>query len=315
MMEYEPRRPSPAAAFFILLGLMGAGLIIGGVAGIGAWVAMTGKGIFTIEKDMLNPLYTNAARVMQAVSVFFMFFLPAVVTARIMNRSPFTWLGYREGFNARQFILVVVMLAACLPLVGALAEINQAIPLSARLEAMVKKMEDNYTQEATALATMRSFSEYIFSLIVIALLPAVFEETFFRGGMQQLLAGWFKKPMAAIVVTSIVFSAMHFSWYGFLTRFALGMVLGLIFYYSRSIWLNMVLHFLNNGLAVTYMYYLSAHNKPVKDALDENAPIWMGLPALLVLVLLFRYFRQVSLQRNNDRPPPMDGPAFESTLV
>jgi uncharacterized protein len=315
MIEYESKSLSPAAAFFILLGLTGAGLIIGGLVGIGVWVAMTGKSIFNLEKDMLNPLYTNAARVMQIISVFFMFFLPAVVTARIMSRSPFKWLGYKEGFNGKQFITVIIILAACLPLVGALGELNQAIPLSKGLETIAKKFEDNYSKEAEALATIRSFPELIFSMIVMALLPAVFEETFFRGGAQQLLIAWFKKPMVAIIVASIFFSAMHISWYGFLPRLALGMVLGLIFYYSRSIWLNMVLHFLNNAIAVGYMYYLSTHNKPVKDAMDDSGPIWIGIPAIIVVALLFRFFQQVSLRRNINKIPPMDGPSFESTLV
>ena len=264
---------------------------------------------------MLNPQYTNAARVMQMVSVFFMFFLPAVIIARIMSRRPFTWLGYKEGFNGRQLVIVVIILAACLPLVGALGELNQAIPLSKSLEAMVKKMEDNYTMQAEALATMRSFGEFIFSLIVMALLPAVFEETFFRGGLQQVTIAWFKNPLAAIIVTSILFSAMHISWYGFLPRFALGMVLGLIFYYSKSIWLNMALHFLNNAFAVCYMYYLSMHNKPVKEAMDDSAPIWMGIPAVIVVVLLLRLLEKISQKRNINKIPPMDGPSFESNLA
>ncbi len=314
MTEYEQRTISPSAAFFLLFGLMGAGLIVGYMAGLGAWIAITGKSSFT-EADMLNPQYANGARVMQAVSVFFMFFLPAFIIARLMSRRPFQWLGYREGFNGKQLLTVILILAACIPLVGALGALNQAIPLSHGLETIVKKMEDSYTRQAEALATMRSTSEFIFSLFVMALLPAVFEETFFRGGVQQLLAAWFRQPIAAIVVTSIIFSALHISWYGFLPRLALGFVLGLIFYESRSIWLNMLLHFLNNALAVGAMYYSSLHHQPVKDAFDDNSPIWIALPALIALVLLFRFFRQLSFKRSIHKIPPMDGPSFTSTLV
>jgi membrane protease YdiL (CAAX protease family) len=315
MIEYESKTVSPMGGFFILLGLMGAGLVIGGLISIGVWVGMTGASMLTIEKDILNPQFANAARVMQIISVFFMFFLPAVATARIMNRSPFKWLGFKEGFNGKQLITVLLILAACIPLVGALGELNQAIPLSKGLETMVKKMEDNYTSEAEALATIRSFAEFVFSLIVMALLPALFEETFFRGGVQQLLIGWFKKPMPAIIVTSIIFSAIHMSWYGFLPRLALGFVLGLIFYYSRSLWLNMLLHFLNNAAAVGMMYYLSLHNKPVKDAMDDSAPIWMGLPAIIAVALLFRFFKQASFKRSISKISPMDGNAVTSNLV
>ena len=319
MLDYDEyiqsKTVSPAAAFFILLGLLGAGLVIGTLAGMGIWMGMTGRGFLTFEKDILNPQFVNAARIMQMVSVLFMFFIPAVVTARFMSRQPFKFLGFREGFNARQLLLTVSVIIICLPLVGALGELNQAIPLTKSLETFFRKLEDNYNTQVEVLATMHSPGEFIFSLIVMALFPAVFEETIFRGGLQQILIAWFKKPMLGIVVTSIIFSAVHISYFGFLPRFALGIVLGLIFYYSKSIWLNMTAHFLNNAFALSYMYYLYTNGKPVKDATTESAPVWMGIPALILVVLLLRLFQQVSFKRNISKIPPMDGPSFESTLV
>ena len=35
---------------------------------------------------------------------------------------------------------------------------------------------------------------------------------------------------------------------------ALGIILGLIYYYSESIWLNVLFHFLFNGIQVTVLY-------------------------------------------------------------
>ncbi len=318
MTEYEYdefRGVSPSAAFFILWGFVGAGLIIGSIAGFATWYAMTGHGIKTFEKDMLDQQFANAARMLQMVSVLFMFFLPAVFTARLMSRKPFHYLGYQEKFNWNQLIITIVIILVCFPLVGALAELNQAIPISKSMETYFKKLENNYNSQVEALAAMRSKGEFIYSLIVMALLPAVFEETLFRGGLQQILIAWFKKPMLAIVITSIVFSAIHFSYYGFLPRFALGMVLGLLFYYSKSIWLNMIGHFINNAFALCLMYYLYLHGKPVKEATEGNMPIWVALPALIIIILLLRKFKQISFERNINKIPPMDGPSIESTLV
>jgi len=319
MMEYDEyedfKGVSPSAAFFILLGLLGAGVVVGGLVALGLWMAMTGKGPLSFEKDMLNPQFANASRIMQMVSVLVMFFIPALVTARLMSRTPFKQLGFKEGFNLKQFLTVIAITLVCFPLVGALGELNQAIPLTKALETYFKKLEDSYNTQVEALAAMHSVGEFIFSLIVMALFPALFEETLFRGSLQQILVAWFKKPTAAIIITSIIFSAVHFSYYGFLPRFALGMVLGFIFYYSKSIWLNMVLHFLNNAFAISYMYYLYVNGKPVRDAVDESAPIWIGLPALVVIVLLLRNLQQISLKRNINKIPPMDGPSFESNLA
>ena len=315
MMEYESKGLAPGAAVAVLLGFLMVGLFIGSLAGLGVWVAMTGRGVLTLEKDMLNPQFANAARMMQMISVLIMFFVPAVVTARLISRHPFQYLGYRQGFNSKQLLLVVAIILVCLPLVGALGELNKAIPIGKTLAAFFKKLEDNYNSQVEALAIMRSPAEFIFSLLVMALFPALFEETLFRGGLQQILIAWFKKPLAAITVTSIIFSAVHLSYYGFLPRLALGMVLGLIFYYSKSIWLNVAAHFVNNAFAITYMYYLYTHGKPVRDVTDDSAPIWIAVPALIILVLLLRLFKQISFKRNINSIPPMDGPSIQSTLV
>ena len=315
MMEYESRGLSPGASVAVLFGFIAVGLFIGSLAGLGVWVAMTGQGVLTLEKDMLNPQFANAARMMQMVSVLIMFFVPAVATARLISRHPFEYLGFKTGFNAKQFLLVIAIILVCLPLVGALGELNKAIPIGKTLTAFFKKMEDNYNSQVEALAIMRSPAEFIFSLLVMALFPALFEETLFRGGLQQILIAWFKQPLAAIIVTSIIFSAVHFSYYGFLPRLALGMVLGLIFYYSKSIWLNVTAHFVNNAFAITYMYYLYTHGKPVRDVTDDNAPIWMAIPALILVIVLLRTFKQISFRRNINNIPPMDGPSVSSTLV
>ena len=292
-------------------------MVIGSIVAFGVWYGMTGRGFSTFEKDMLNSQFANAARMMQMVSVLIMFFVPALVTARLLSRKPFRYLGFSEGFDVKQLLLVVAITMFCFPLVGALGELNQAIPLSKSLRDYFQKLEDNYNSQVQAFATMRSVGEFIYSLVVMALFPAVFEETLFRGGLQQILVSWFKKPVVAIVVTSIIFSAVHISFFGFLPRFALGIVLGFIFYYSKSIWLNMVLHFINNALGISYMYYLYIHGKPVKDAVDDNAPVWVGLPALIIVILLLRAFQKISFKRSINKIPPMDGPSFDfdSTLV
>src|SRR5205085_7435623 len=134
-------------------------------------------------------------------------------------------------------------------------------------------------QEA-AFIQINSLPRYILSLFIIALLPAIFEETFFRGGLQNFLTRWFKSPWVAILLTSIIFSIIHLSYYGFFVRFALGVILGFIFYYSGSLWLSILFHLLFNGLQVTALYAFSQSGsaKVIKDP-EQNFPLWMGIIA------------------------------------
>lgn len=68
-----------------------------------------------------------------------------------------------------------------------------------------------------------------------SLLPAIFEELFFRGVIQQELNQWWGNYHLAIVVTAIVFSAIHMQFVTFLPRFLLGMVLGYLLVWGKTI--------------------------------------------------------------------------------
>ncbi len=91
---------------------------------------------------------------------------------------------------------------------------------------------------------------WLLSLVGTAVLPAILEEVLFRGVVMGLLrpAG----DRVAIVVSALVFSLAH----GTLTQipfaFVLGLVFGFLYARTGSLLLPMVLHFLNNGMAVTF---------------------------------------------------------------
>ncbi len=284
----------------ILLGLIGVGAIIGSLIAAGMWQAMTGGSIFNMEKDMLNPAFTNAARWIQLVAAAFMFLVPAFVFAIIVNRKLLQHLGFSTVISLHQLLLIVVLAFAAMALSGALGTLNEMIPISAKWEVKFKKAEEMYNQQVLVMAKMNNWKDYIFALVVIALAPAIFEEVLFRGALQKLFINWFgnttTKAILAIAVTSIIFSAVHFSFYGFLARAGLGMVLGLIFYYSRNIWLSILLHFINNGIAVTALFVLSRNGKNPEAALKENFPWWYGIIALSIVVTIFIGFKKESEQ-------------------
>lgn len=283
---------SYGSALLILLGALGVSFFLGSMAAAGIWVAMTGRSVFTMAQDLLNPAYADAIRVIQLVSTFIIFFLPAWATAKVINKKPLRFLGFNSYFTLKQVGVVLLIMLAALPLVGALAELNKMVPVSPVMAAKFKAMEDNYAEQVKVLSKITGVGEYLFSLLIMAIAPAIFEETLFRGGIQNLLTRVTKNPWVAIGITSIVFSAIHFSFYGFIPRVALGVILGLLYYYSESLWLPIIAHCFNNSLVVTQIYYLTLKGKPVEDAMNETYPIWYGVIALAVLVFLFRIFRK-----------------------
>ncbi len=294
------------AQFGILIGLFGFGMIVSTIVAAFLWIAITHTDIFSLQKNMSNPVYANQLKIVQTVSTILMFFLPALVYAAIVNRKPLRHLGFISVFSKKQLLIITGIVVAGLFLSEGLGEINQIIPIPKKWELIFRNMENSYSDSVVAMATMKNFAEYISVLIVIALIPAVVEESFFRGALQQLFVKWFKNAWVGIIVTSIIFSAIHISYYGFIARASLGIILGLLFYYGKNIWLNILAHFLNNAIAVTQLYIATKNGKIPKEIMNSNVPIiptggsflitlLSTAVALLIVIWLIKLFKTESI--------------------
>jgi uncharacterized protein len=292
------------SGIFTLVWLACVGLFIGSLVSFGVWIVMTGKTVQEMQQNLYNAKYANVLKVIQLVSTFFVFFIPAWLTARTLSKKPFGFLKYNFYFSYKQLILVLLIMAGSSPLVSALSELNKIIPIPENWAIVFKDLEENYNAQVAIVANVKNWGEYLISLIIMAFAPALFEETLFRGGLQNLLHKWSKDPWLAIVVTSVVFSMIHFSWYGFIPRVALSVILGLIFYFSGSIWLSIWAHFINNAIAVTQIFYYTQKGKSIEEAMKDSTPWYWGIVALIGIVFLFRIFILNARKDRKDKVPP-----------
>lgn len=247
-----------------------------------------------IKNAMADPANANLMKLIQLVASAVIFLVPAIVFARIINQRPIKHLGLRTKFSWSQAGLVMVIVFTAFYLSGALSKLTNYIPIPDNWETVFKRLEQEYMDQVMIMAQMKNTAEYLYSLVVIAIAPAIFEELLFRGALQQLMVKWTRIPWLGILITSLLFSAVHFSYYGFLARAGLGMVLGYLFYYSKSLWLPMIAHFINNGFAVTMMYYMNKQGKLSEKTLDESYPVYYGIIALAIIIALMIIFRNES---------------------
>ena len=309
MFDNKPRI-SYFGQFGILIGLVGAGLILAVIIQLFFALSMVnfsdlmGGNERALLKAMTLPENINKVRWMQMLGTFAMMFMPAFLFSLIVSKKPLQYFGLTKPTNTQLILLVIAIAVTALFLSGGLGELNKLIPISKKWEVKFKAMEDNYSDQVMMLANMKSIADYFISLIMIAILPAIFEELLFRGALQQLFIGWFKKPHVAIFVTSILFSVIHFSYYGFLPRLALGLMLGYIFYFSKNIWLSMLMHFINNGVAITALYFTTSKGGDPKKVMDESYPLWVAGVTLIIVLYLFKLYKssceKLALQESKD---------------
>lgn len=276
--------------FALLIGIFGVSLVLSSFLMGFIAAEVLNKPLLRAGSELLKPENANLARVLNTVATFISFFIPAWIVAKISNTNPLNSLGFNKQLSNKQIGIVVLITIAALFLSGSLAELNEKIPMPATFIKKARALEELYKNAMLSMATMNNVGDYLLSLLVIALAPAIFEEVFFRGALQNILIGWTKHVWLGIILTSIVFSAVHGSYFGFLPRVGLGIVLGLVYFNSKNIWLNITMHFLNNAIIVTQMYYLTRMGKSIDKAMDETMPIWFGIFAIIGLVIFFKLF-------------------------
>lgn len=282
--------------FLMLLGLVGLFMIFGSILVVALGSNVLGVSLLQVPDALNRPQNANISRLLNTLATLIAFLIPAIVFAKILSKQPFAWLGFSKRMNGKQALIVVLITFAGMILSGSLGMLNQKIPLSEDLLKQAQQLENAYKNAMMNMAHMTNLTDYLLAMLVMALAPAVFEEVLFRGAFQKVFIGWTKNAWAGIIITSILFSAIHFSFFGFLPRIALGFILGLIFYYTNNLWLSILLHFLNNGFVVTQLYILSAQGKAIDKVMDETMPIWWGSIALVLLVVLFRLLQAESNQ-------------------
>ena len=96
-------------------------------------------------------------------------------------------------------------------------------------------------------------TSYIFIFISTCIIAPIFEEILYRG---VLLNGLLKKYnyKKAIIYSALIFGIAHMNLPQGVNAFFLGVIIGLAYYYTRSIYLCMAMHFVNNFL-VNFVVY------------------------------------------------------------
>lgn len=209
--------------------------------------------VMTVDKDIDGGIPMLLA--WQGLMQLCIFLLPALAFAALYQGRVGGYFGMRPSWNVLgRGCIAIVILLLLLPLTDWITWWNQQWELGA-WGAELRKMADMAQQQVEQMLSLTSAADVLLQLLVVALVPAVCEELLFRGCLQQTLVAWTRRPHLAIVITAMIFSLAHGDIFGLVPRLILGLLLGYVYYYGASIWINIMVHFFNNAMVVV-MYYL-----------------------------------------------------------
>ncbi len=240
-------------------------------------------------------------KILTALQHILLFIIPPIVAAFLYssNIKEYLFINNTKLIYVGLTILIIVFAIPVINFTGILnAKLSLPESLSG-LEKLMKEMEETAKVMTEKILNVSSIGGLMVNIFVIALLPAIGEELIFRGILLRLFKEWFKNMHVAIIVSAFAFSFIHFQFYGFIPRMLLGIVFGYLLYWSGSILLPMLAHFINNAFAVTAYYFMKDTEmleKTESFGAEPSTYIFVFI-SLGFLILFFYFFRKEANNR------------------
>lgn len=247
--------------------------------------------------DDPDPMLISAFRVLQSVGQFFTFTVPALLFAFFVYRNramAFLHLNRFPGFLL--LLLGALLLLFAFPLTQFTYWLNQQIPFPQWLAG-----NDELNQSlVSAFLNMETPTALYMNLLAMALLPALGEELLFRGVIQKLIGKMDVGIHKTIWFTAILFSAMHMEMAGFIPRLLLGALLGYLLYWTNSLWVPILAHFVQNAFQILaqYFYQNGKHNINLEEM--DFLPIPYLIASVFLVVGLCYYLAKTTKTRQKD---------------
>lgn len=226
-----------------------------------------------------------------------MFILPSFVAARTISRSSVRYLSLTTPPGWLPVTGVIFAYLIALPALNQIIYWNSNISFPESIAywgELFRELEDKANAATGVMLDTQSLGGLFVNIAVIALLTAFGEELFFRGTLQHTAASS-GAAQAAIWVVALIFSAMHFQIYGFVPRLLLGAWFGYLLYWTRSLYVPVLAHLINNGVVVVCAWLSNRGSSFDFDNFGVTqtgfpVPAFVSALAFIVFVVYFRNF-------------------------
>jgi len=204
------------------------------------------------------------------LSTLLSIFLPSYLYLKYENKDFFT--DFCEDTKPDKLMLLCVAVGLCTQFISILVNMPVNLLLS-RLSVVTP----------SKLPASNSINTLFASLVSFALFPALFEEILFRG----IIFNYFRQygNKAGILISSLLFSMLHFSVPNMLGTFAMGIIFGCVLSYTNRIIYPFIIHFTVNASAVAISFFTTV--SPIAESFySDYIAVFLTVSVPLVIYLI-----------------------------
>jgi len=281
-LKYQP----VAIQFLVFLALAGGFFLVD--YAVSSFFFHDIGGILLDKNSTVSPALITKFKWAQLTGSVISFILPAFFFGYYSSPKALPYVGVQKSVAPVILLASAILLFCIQPFIGWLGELNAHINFRS-MQKTLEDMEAVYNRALKVFLQMNNLGDLFINLFIMALLPAIGEELFFRGALQKALLRLSDKPWLAILVSSAVFGLLHGTFFKLIPIFTLGLLLGTVYHITRNLWYTITIHFLNNAFAVFSVYY--ANSSPLLKRLaadDVSVPFYAAfISAAIALGILF----------------------------
>lgn len=284
----EQRHPFTSLLILLFMALLGAVLFTA--------LAMM-VGYFIYKPQSLTDISVQTSNIgFQKIILGFssvgMFVFPALLFSYNEKKNGVEYLELERFPRVFLVLLSIAVMFFATPFLEWTMLVNEQMKLPAflhDLEVWMRNKEDQLAATTRALLVMEDIPALFINVLLIAVIPAVGEEFTFRGCVQRIFSRWMANYHLGIWVAAIIFSTIHFQFYGFIPRMLLGALFGYMFVWTKSIWVPVAAHFYNNASVVIAAFSMQKQGKSLDKLTEPQTFEWhfVVLSVVLSAVLLW----------------------------
>ena len=253
----------------------------------------------TYESLTRNPDFSALSVSLGRWSNFIQFIIymgiPALLMTKVNGKRTWDITGRTaSNWRGKNFSLSVIVGITSIPVVAVMTQIMRSTQPQGQVGKVLQELDSARTVLFENMLHMDSPLELSWVFLLLAVLPAFFEEYLFRGIILGIGKNEFRKRWVAVVFQALVFALLHFSYFELPGIFFMGFVFGLIALRNGHIWFGVVAHMVFNGTTVAVQYFMKNASQPEYVKIDQLiANFTIATPAAILLgVALYQLTRK-----------------------
>lgn len=230
---------------------------------------------FIVASVIIELLKNQGMLTLLSVQQILAFIIPSIAAMSLFYRRPARAMCLDSSPSWTAISVVVAFYFVSMPAMNWTVSMNESMSLPSwmsGIEQTMRLMEDTAAATTKQILDIHSISQLIVTLLVVGFLAGLSEETLFRGAMLRTMQDSRWNVHVVVWTVGILFSAMHMQFYGFIPRMLLGVWLGYLLVWTRSLWVPIIAHTLNNSTVVVMAFLAN------KGVVGPNFGDNFGLP-------------------------------------